>query len=177
MSYEEILSRFTYEDETEILKRVSKVNADDYRENNDIINEIVLWKMNRRPHIENKVIDMIHSVSDFTSPLEAVKSIRTEDVLVELLNSKGLKLPMASTVLHFFYPEIYPIIDQRAYRELYNEDYPKTVVSVGNLVGIYKKYIEDCYLYQQEKCPELSFSKIDKVLYQLDKDRGNKVKY
>ena len=39
------------------------------------------------------------------------------------------------------------------------------------------KYIKDCWEYQQEKCPEIAFSKIDKVLYQLDKEKGNKVIY
>lgn len=41
MNYQEILNRFVYDDETEILGRISKVEKTDYRENRDIINEIV----------------------------------------------------------------------------------------------------------------------------------------
>ena len=38
MDYQEILSRFIYDDETEIMDRISKVDKSDYRENKDIIN-------------------------------------------------------------------------------------------------------------------------------------------
>ena len=41
MDYQEVLSRFTYDDGTDIRNRISAVEAGDYRENRDIINEIV----------------------------------------------------------------------------------------------------------------------------------------
>ena len=44
MDYQEVLSRFTYDDGTDIRNRISAVEARDYRENRDIINEIVLWE-------------------------------------------------------------------------------------------------------------------------------------
>lgn len=84
---------------------------------------------------------------------------------------------MASTVLHFYFPDVYAIIDQRAYRELYGEEYPKYMTKVETLVKMYMKYISDCYKYQQKQYPEVSFFKIDKVLYQMDKEKGFKVKY
>ncbi|MBE5866908.1 MAG: hypothetical protein E7292_12020 [Lachnospiraceae bacterium] len=177
MDYQEILNRFTYDDETEIMNRISKVDKTDYRENKDIINEIVLWKMNRRPQIEAKLIDALYELEFIKTPMEAAESELTERVVELLLCSKGMQLPMASTVLHFYFPEIYPIIDQRAYRELYGEGYPKYTVKVEILVNLYMKYIADCYHYRQERCPEIPFAKIDKVLYQLDKEKGFKVKY
>ena len=42
---------------------------------------------------------------------------------------------------------------------------------------MYVKYISDCYKYQQKQCPKVPFAKIDKVLYQMDKEKGFKVKY
>ena len=59
MDYQEVLSRFTYDDGTDIQNRISAVEARDYRENRDIINEIVLWKMNRRPQVTKELIDAI----------------------------------------------------------------------------------------------------------------------
>ena len=177
MDYQEILSRFVYDDETEIMDRISKVDKADYRENKDIINESVLWKMNRKPQIAEKLIDAIYSLDVVKTPLEAAKSELTTQVLELLLLSKGMQLPMASTVLHFYFPSIYPIIDQRAYRELYGEEYPKYITKVETLVKMYMKYISDCYQYQQKQCPEIPFAKIDKVLYQMDKEKGFKVKY
>ena len=38
-------------------------------------------------------------------------------------------------------------------------------------------YIKDCWEYQQEKGPGIALSQIDKVLYRLDKEKGNKVIY
>ena len=108
---------------------------------------------------------------------QALEDEKTAQVIEKLLQTKGMQLPMASTVLHFYYPEVFPIIDQRAYRELYAMDYPKTMTKIPMLTELYLKYIKDCWEYQQEKCPEIAFSKIDKVLYQLDKEKGNKVIY
>lgn len=177
MDYQEVLSRFTYDDGTDIRNRISAVEAGDYRENRDIINEIVLWKMNRRPQVTEELTDAIFSLKEIKTPLQVLTDEKTGRVVEKLLQTKGMQLPMASTVLHFYYPEIFPIIDQRAYRELYAMDYPKTMTKIPMLTELYLKYIKDCWEYQQEKCPEIAFSQIDKVLYQLDKEKGNKVIY
>lgn len=177
MNYQEILNRFTYDDETEIMDRITKADKTNYRENVDIINSIVLWKMNRRPQVSEALIDTIYMLKTIKTPMEAVASELTMKVVTELLRSKGMQLPMASTVLHFYYPDIYPIIDQRAYRELYGGEYPSNTFKVEKLVALYVKYIEDCYRYQQEYCPEIPYAKIDKILYQLDKEKGFKVKH
>lgn len=177
MDYQKILERFNYDDGADITARISNVQEKDYQENRDIINEIVLWKMNRRPSITEELIDAILGLNNISTPLQAVESSQTGMVLEQLLQTKGIQLPMASTILHFYYPDVYPIIDQRAYRELYGIDYPKTMIKVSSLVENYRNYIRDCHEYQQENCPEIAFSLIDKVLYQLDKEKGNKVKY
>ena len=57
MNYQEILSHFTYDDSTDIRNRAAVAEAGDYRENRDIINEIVLWKMNRRPQVTEELIE------------------------------------------------------------------------------------------------------------------------
>lgn len=177
MNYQEILDRFVYDDETDIMDRISNTNGGHYRENKDIINEIVLWKMARRPQVDEAVIDAIYALKDIESPLEASRCEMTVKVVQLLLFSRGIQLPVASTILHFYYPDVYPIIDQRAYRELYTKEYPKNITKAETLVKIYTRYIVDCYRYQQEMCPEIPYSKIDKVLYQLDKEKGYKVKY
>lgn len=177
MNYQEVLSRFTYDDGTDIRKRILAAEADDYRENRDIINEIVLWKMNRRPQVTEDLINVIFELKEIKTPLQALENEKTTKAVEKLLQTKGMQLPMASTVLHFYYPDVFPIIDQRAYRELYNIDYPKTLTKISALTDLYIKYIKDCREYQQERCPEIAFAQIDKVLYQLDKEKGNKVIY
>lgn len=105
MDYQGVLGRFTYDDGTDILNRVSSVEAGDYRENRDIINEIVLWKMNRRPQVTEELIDAIFSLKEIKTPLQVLTDEKTERVVEKLLQTKGMQLPMASTVLHFYYPE------------------------------------------------------------------------
>lgn len=177
MDYQEVLSRFAYDGGTDIMNRAANAATGDYRENRDIINEIVLWKMNRRPFVTEELIDAILALKEIKTPIQAMESEKTPKVVEKLLQTKGMQLPMASTVLHFYYPDVFPIIDQRAYRELYTVDYPKSMTQISRLTNLYLQYIEDCWKYQQEKCPEIAFSQIDKVLYQLDKEKGNKVIY
>lgn len=112
MDYQGVLGRFTYDNGTDIRNRISAVEAGDYRENRDIINEIVLWKMNRRPQVTEELIDAIFSLKEIKTPLQVLMDEKTERVVEKLLQTKGMQLPMASTVLHFYYPEIFPIIDQ-----------------------------------------------------------------
>lgn len=177
MDYQEVLTRFTYDNDTDIMNRASEAKIDNYQENRDIINEIVLWKMNRRPFVTEELVNAIFSLKELQTPLQALESEKTAKVTESLLQTKGLRLSMASTILHFYYPEVFPIIDQRAYRELYGKNYPKNKVKISDLTNLYLQYIKDCWKYQQENCPEIAFSQIDKVLYQLDKEKGNKVIY
>lgn len=176
VNYQEILERFKYEDESDIKERIASTTNTNYRENRDIINAIILWKMNRMPHFDDELIDIIYSLDDIDTPERAVKSAKVKKVLRKLLQTKGMKLPMASTVLHFYFPHVYPIIDQRAYRELYANEYPQ-YVKLDVMVDMYMKYIEDTWKYQKENCPEIPYEKIDKILYQIDKEKGNKVVY
>ena len=110
MDYQEVLNRFTYDDGTDIRKRVSAAEVDDYRENRDIINEIVLWKMNRRPQVTEELIDAIFSLKENKTPLQALSDEKTAKVVEKLLQTKGMQLPMASTVLHFYYPEVFLLL-------------------------------------------------------------------
>ncbi|MBO5337249.1 MAG: hypothetical protein J6A94_09010 [Lachnospiraceae bacterium] len=90
MNYQEVLNRFTYDDETEIINRIAKANRSDYRENKDIINQIVLWKMNRRPQVAEELIDAIYKLEVIKTPTEAADSESTAQVVEGLLRSKGM---------------------------------------------------------------------------------------
>ena len=101
------------------------------------------------------------------------------EFVFDLLEIKGVKIAMASTILKMFYPDSFPIIDQRAYRELNGEDLPEYYGATANrkYADLYFQYILDCHIYNQSVCPNINFDDIDKVLYQLDLEKGNKVKY
>jgi len=80
--------------------------------NQELVNEIVLWKLNRYVALSNSALQA----------LETLRALRTgehrqgEAVLRSLLASHGVDLPMASTILRFRNVEAFQIIDRHAYR-------------------------------------------------------------
>lgn len=179
MKYQEILQRFQYEDESDIFQRLKNVDKTDFGQNRNIINQIVLWKLNRSVNVSDDTLAELNSLGYLKSPLESLKDKKVKSLIGKLLSSKGIKLAVASAILHFYYPEIFPIIDQRSYRELYDKEFPVYLDKNRRekYANMYLKYIKDCYEYQQCNCPEAPFSYIDKILYQIDKEKGNKVRY
>lgn len=86
-----------------------------------------------------------------------------------------MKKLMASTILHFFNPKIFPIIDKRAYFALNNCLMHERINNKNNGPDEYLLYIEKCYkwfLLKTKNEKDLKFENIDKVLYQHDKDSG-----
>ena len=55
-NYREILKRFKYESSEHIEMRLTNVDDENVREEQDILNEIVLWKINRTVHISESTI-------------------------------------------------------------------------------------------------------------------------
>ncbi len=72
-----------------------------------VLNQIVLWKVNRYPLICDSTISVLNKIGDkqsnFSLDNEKDREIASE-ALKLLLKSKGVKLPMASTILRFKNP-------------------------------------------------------------------------
>ena len=175
---EEVLKRYAYADDEEIINRIKNCTGKDERENRDIINSIVLWKINRQVDIGTELFIAIKNLNIAPSIIKT-KEKEIKEIVFDLLETKGVKIAMASTILKMFYPDSFPIIDQRAYRELNGEDLPDYYGKSANqrYTDLYFQYILDCHKYNQSVCPNINFNDIDKVLYQLDLEKGNKVKY
>lgn len=177
IKYNDILSEYTYQDETEIVERIQSLNICGEREARDIINSIVLWKVNRQVNIGMDLFCRIRefNLTDARDLNKREPEIR--EIVHLLLQVKGVRIAMASTFLKMFYPDVFPIIDQRAYRELYGEELPKSM-KIHDAVELYLTYIYDCHRYYNENClGQIAFSDLDKVLYQLDINKGNRVSY
>jgi thermostable 8-oxoguanine DNA glycosylase len=128
-----------------------------------ILNEIVLWKVNRYAKFSESIVTKINSINVTSNSLDEELTIK---ILNELLAVKGVQLPMASTILRFKNPKIYQIIDQRVYRILYN-----TKLKIPfNKEGQIKLYLE--YLNKLKSVCEkmgIDFEKSDRILYMADK--------
>ncbi|WMC93218.1 hypothetical protein [Kineothrix sp. MB12-C1] len=175
----EILSRNTYADDTNIKSRILSMDKDNTIENIDAINEVVLWKLNRSIHISEETISMLNSIGYLNKPSDVLNDKTVYKLIEDLLSSKGIKLAVASTILHFYYPNIFPIIDQRSYRELTSNEYPiySSKDKDKKYIELYLDYINRCWQFNTENCPGIPFERIDNILYQRDKEKGNKVKY
>ena len=118
-----------------------------------------------------------------------------KDVLGELLNStKGVDLPMASTILSFYNPNICPILDVRADRAIFEKwkdlktkgfliDDPHNDVRITSDIKLlrdkkkndwkiqyYLIYLKRCkYFISGNKSSVIKMNTIDKFLYQFDK--------
>lgn len=182
-----IINNYSYSDGSSIMERIKCADSSDVQELKDCFNEVTLWKINRRVGYKKK--------EEFERLLPELKTVipnltlnnfkNAESLLDRLLKVDGIRLPMASTYLHFLNEEVFPIIDQRAYREVYDngvdqlrkykEPTPSTKVKV------YFDYIDACIKYceriNKEYSNKLSFKDIDKYLYQVDILKGRKVNY
>lgn len=170
----DVLNRYSYDRGEAIFNRIDNADKEDLDEARDIINQIVLWKLNRMVKVDKGTLKSLLSLKDSIKSVDEIDKSRK--LLKKLLKSKGMRLPMASTVLHFFNPDVFPIIDQRAYRELYKDEY-KELSSIDEKVALYIDYVKDCVSFYKEYLEgKIPFADIDKYLYLKDRESGKKVK-
>lgn len=162
----EIFDKYTYDKGSELKDKIQKSNKCDL----NIINEIVLWKLNRRVEINDQTMKKLDNIKT----LNNIADDKIEELLNALIESNGIGLPMASTILHFFNPKLFPIFDQRAYRVIYKKQVNKSEYTAE----LYLDYLNKCKGYYKDNKLNnagISFKDLDKYLYQLDKEIGNKV--
>ncbi|MBB4081110.1 thermostable 8-oxoguanine DNA glycosylase [Lewinella aquimaris] len=129
------------------------------------INEIVLWKINRYAEIDSTTLELLNKID---ANVEVMDIDLTEQILIRLLSKgvRGVRLPMASTFLRFRNSNIYQIIDRRAYRVLYGKAYIERP-DIQAMIQLYFKYLDD--ISQLCNRINLPYKDIDRFLYVLDK--------
>jgi hypothetical protein len=152
---------------------LDKLNPDDF--NNEILYKIVLWKVSRFPYISLDLLSRLKSVAK----IKPGDHKECQSLLSELLSTKGIALPMASTILRFLNPKAFQIIDDRAYRVLLPGE-PKYPTKPQKISKGYLKKSTNIYFNYLSKLHEISgkrlpFEQADRILYQLDIKLGNKV--
>lgn len=139
-----------------------------------IINQIVLWKVNRYAEMDNETFSLLNNIKKEDTFLN--ESL-TKQILEKLLSTKGIQLAMASTILRFKNPKIYQIIDQRVYRFIYGENMPKYFSSIESQIELYLEYLQKLINICQEKL--INFELSDRIIYELDKEfnKSEKINY
>ena len=155
------ISSFKYQ--VELTKKLDSLNSDF---NQEILNEIILWKVNRYAKFDEETINLLNKINPKD---ENLQMSLTGDILLSLLskNQKGVRLAMASTILRFRNPKVYQIIDQRVYRFIYGEELKYTESNKNLQINIYLDYINKL----KEVCVKYSikFEEADRILYKMDK--------
>lgn len=167
--WKKIHANFKYADPTPIRDRIKEKGLKAYPEDHDIINQIVLWKINRQVELDSETIEYINSIANATKgPAEALANKDVSWLIERLIGSKGVGLPVASAIMKQYCPHAFPIIDQRAYYVLYGERLP---LNAG--VDVYLDYLGRCASIATEH--KIPFEHVDEVLYQIDKDSGRTI--
>ena len=160
------ISSFKYQ--VELTKKLDSLNSDFSQE---ILNEIILWKVNRYAKFDEETLNLLNKINRND---ENLNQNLTGDILLNLLNQKGVRLAMASTILRFKNPNIYQIIDQRVYRFIYGKELKYSETNHKLQIEIYIEYLEKlnevCEKYQ------IKFEDADRILYKMDKDYNKDLK-
>ena len=168
---DEYLKNEKYSFQLVLTKKLDSISSDF---NKEIINEIVLWKVNRYTELE---IDTLLLLNTIRKDDEILNTSLTKQILEQLLITKGIQLPMASTILRFKNPKLYQIIDQRVFRFIYGENMPKYFGSIESQIVLYLEYLEKLKNICEEK--QINFELSDRIIYELDKEynKDEKIKY
>lgn len=165
------LENYDYNFQEDLTKDLDLLNWDF---DQDLINQIVLWKVNRYAKIDNETLELLNKINKED---DNINETFLTDLLEKLLNTKWIKLPMASTILRFKNPNIFQIIDQRVYRFIYWEELKLSWIKNDKAIKLYLSYIKD--LKDVCKKYKIDFSLSDRILYALDKkiNKHIKIKY
>ncbi|MFW6046827.1 MAG: hypothetical protein ACOCP4_03445 [Candidatus Woesearchaeota archaeon] len=154
-------------DETNNLKNLfSGIRENKTLSINDL-RRIALWKIDRVLEISDELIKKLDDLAKNKSVNIYDNSVKT--IITDLTNSNGIGFPMASTILKFLRPDIFPIIDIRAYRAIFG----KKLYSSQYSIDIYYNYVKEIYSIRDKL--KLPLDKIDEQLYEFDKANNGKI--
>ena len=163
----EVLSKFDlrkdYKYQKELTEELDSIQSDF---NQGVLNEIVLWKVNRYAKFTDETIKLLNQIKNDSLEIDEELTVK---VLDALLGTSGVRLAMASTILRFKNPHIYQILDQRVFRfisETGKELKESTVKE--KQIEMYLDYLKRlkniCFKYK------IDFESSDRILYLMDKD-------
>ena len=126
----------------------------------DDVRRIALWKYDRVIQISEEVFAQLASLA--TQENLQIDSSEAVKVLHALTKCKGVGFPLASAILKFIRPDVFPIVDVRAYRALYGKKIYKYTL---------EKYVEYSSKVQSiAKKNAIPLCVVDEQLYLFDKN-------
>lgn len=142
------------------LEANTRVNVDDLR-------RVSLWKSNRVLNVSSETLEKLRRVAK--NQKISLEDKESREAIEALVASDGIGFPMASAILKFINPKVYPIIDVRAYRAF-------TGSKPFNTTYTFKKYVEYAKGLQKiaDSCGR-PLREIDEQLYCFDQKHNGKI--
>lgn len=133
----------------------------------DDLRRVSLWKSDRVLSVSKKTLEKLNELSAKSDV--KLKDELVKEVIENLVISQGIGFPMASAILKFIKPTLFPIIDVRAYRALTGKK------------PYYATYSYEKYIDYAEKISEISkelgrpLNEIDEQLYCYDQKYNGEI--
>lgn len=131
------------------------------------LRRIALWKLNRILNVSESLIEEINDLVDKKDI--SIDDFEVKSIIERLVDCNGIGYPLASTILKFLRPDVFPIIDVRAYRALFG----KKLYYSSYSFNVYKKYVKRIYEIRDDLGIELY--EVDQQLYCFDKEVNGKI--
>jgi hypothetical protein len=155
-----------YRYQLELTGRLDRLDSQPFTQ--AVVNEIVLWKVNRYTALSPATLELLNNVVG----LQAGSHRAARDVILALLGERGVDLPMASTLLRFRNPSTFQIIDRHAYRALYGNDL-RLRGSKLRKAELYLGYLDS--LLELAHAKNVEFRTLDRVLYEFDRQKNGQL--
>ncbi|MGN7358462.1 hypothetical protein ACTHPF_13455 [Paenibacillus sp. SAF-054] len=133
----------------------------------DDLRRVALWKINRVLDIPD---DLLLELREFLSEEDlSIDNVKLKPLVNRLLECSGIGMPMVSSFLKFLRPDVFPIIDVRAYRAIYGKKIYYQSYSYDTYIDYVKK------VYEIRDHFKMPLSEVDQQLYCFDKEYNGKI--
>lgn len=131
------------------------------------LRRIALWKIGRVLDVSDETIELLRTLAKHQNL--SINDPLVKETIENLVDSQGIGYPMASAILKFIRPDVFPIIDVRAYRALTGK---KPYYSTYT----YQKYVEYTKSLSEEAARlGKSLREMDEQLYCFDLEHNGKI--
>ena len=156
---------FSYHLEEKYAIRESLINKSDIQM--DDIRRIALWKYDRIIDIDDLFCKQLYNTVSRENV--SIEDKEVQEMIERLISFEGVGFPLASTILKFINPDVFPIIDVRAYRALYGKKINYGQYSLKTYIDYTKR------IYAIRDKFQISLSEVDEKLYEFDKKYNGKI--
>ncbi len=137
----------------------------------DLLRRISLWKLNRILDVPEETMKRLQALATDADLQAGAAEVR--ELIGQLVECAGIGMPMASTILKFLRPDVFPIIDVRAYRALYGKKLYWPRDSVERNIDRYLAYVSD--VEALSKATGRPLRDIDEQLYCFDRKHNGAI--